>query len=129
MQSEAEFNYEDRYGKNRGKGWIIPAALFAAIGLIWILWAGIFHSAPTVRSTLYSFSITGEKEITIRYGIERKNADEKILCTLIAYDYDKNVVGQIDDPFDAGLKKEQRITPITTRSKPVSASISNCRAG
>ena len=129
MQSSAEFNYEDRYGKKANNSWLIPAALFAAVGLVWIIWAGVFHSAPPVRSTLYSFSITGEKEITLQYGIERKNINETITCTLIAYDYDKNVVGQIDDLFDTGKKKVQRTTPIPTRSKPVSAAISDCRVG
>jgi hypothetical protein len=129
MQSSAEFNYEDRYGKKAANTWLIPAALFAIAGLIWIIWAGLFHSAPAVRSTLYSFSITGEKEVTVQYGIERKNSDEKVICTLIAYDYEKNIVGQLDDLFDAGAKKIQRATPIATRSAPVSAAISDCRIG
>ena len=129
MQSGAKFNYEDRYGKKAGNTWIIPAALFAVVGLVWIAWAGLFHSTPAVRSTLYSFAITGEKEISVTYRIDRKNSDQKIVCTLIAYDYDKNVVGQIDDSFDPGAKKIQRTTPIATRSNPVSAAISDCRVG
>ncbi len=127
MQSGASFNYEDRYGKKASNTWIIPAVVFGAIGLIWIFWAGLFHSAPDVRSTLYSFSVTGDKEISLKYGIERKNPEKKITCTLLAYDYDKNIVGQIDDSFDPGQKSVQRKTPITTRSAPVSAAISNCR--
>jgi len=127
MQSAGSFNYEDRYGKKAGNTWLIPAIVFGVIGLVWILWAGLFHSVPSVRSTLYSFSATGEKEISLTYGIERKNQDEKIICTLVAYDVDKNVVGQIDDSFDPGTKKVQRTTPVATRSAPVSAAISNCR--
>ncbi len=127
MQSASSFNYEDRYGKKAGNTWLIPAIIFGVIGLVWILWAGLFHSVPTVRSTLYSFSVTGEKEISLKYGIERKNQEEKIACTLVAYDADKNVVGQIDDLFEPGKKKVQRTTPIATRSAPVSAAISNCR--
>lgn len=127
MQSAGSFNYEDRYGKKAGNTWLIPAIIFGGIGLVWILWAGLFHSVPSVRSTLYSFSVTGEKEISIKYAIQRKNQDEKITCTLVAYDVDKNVVGQIDDSFDPGEKKVQRNTPIATRSAPVSAAISNCR--
>jgi len=127
MQSASSFNYEDRYGKKAGNTWLIPAIIFGVIGLAWILWAGLFHSVPTVRSTLYSFSVTGEKEISLKYGIERKNHEEKIACTLVAYDADKNVVGQIDDLFEPGKKKVQRTTPIATRSAPVSAAISNCR--
>jgi hypothetical protein len=128
MQSSTSFNYEDRYGKRSNKGWVIPAAALAIFGLIWILWAGLFHSVPTVRSTLYSFSITGEKEVTIRYGIERKNRSQTIVCTLVAYDFDKNIVGQFDDRFEPGNKKVQRDTPVATRSAPVSAALSNCRA-
>ncbi len=68
------------------------------------------------------------KRITIRYGIERKNGSQTIVCTLVAYDFDKNIVGQFDDKFEPGNKRVQRDTPVATRSAPVSAALSNCRA-
>ena len=45
----------------------------------------------------------------------------------IAYDYDKNVVGQIDDVFTPGDKKVQHNTAIPARSTPVSGAISSCQ--
>jgi hypothetical protein len=127
MQTQEPFSYEERYGVRTSRPWIPVAVLLGLLGIGWTVWAGLHFAAPDVRSTLYSFSITGEKEITMRYGIERKNPDAQVTCTLIAYDYDKNVVGQIDDVFIAGVKKEQHNTAIPARSTPVSGAISDCQ--
>ncbi|MEY3686464.1 MAG: hypothetical protein RL313_196 [Actinomycetota bacterium] len=127
MFSEPEFSYEERYGKEPSKRWLIPAIALLVLGSAWIIWAGTFHSYPNLRSTLYSFAITGEKEVSIRYGIERKNGEDTVVCTLVAYDFDKNVVAQIDDEILPGEKELQRITVVPTRSAPVSAAISRCR--
>jgi hypothetical protein len=67
------FDYNDRYGSTPKRAWLLPAAIFAIIGLTWTLWAALDHSQPELRSTLYSFSVTGEREITMRYGIERRD--------------------------------------------------------
>jgi len=127
MLSASEFSYDDRYGKSSRKSWVIPAVFFAVLGVVWIIWAGLFHSVPEIRPTLYSFSITGEKEISLHYGIDRKDPSEDVICTLIAYDIDKNVIGQIDDLFSAGQQRIQRTTAIPTRTSPVSAAVSRCR--
>ena len=92
------FDYNDRYGITPKRAWILPAALFAIIGLAWTLWAALDHSQPELRSTLYSFSITGEREITMRYAIERRDPQAVVICTLLTLDIDKNVFSNIK-PF------------------------------
>ena len=121
------FDYNDRYGITRKRSWILPAAIFAIIGIPWTIWAALDHSQPELRSTLYSFSVTGEREITMRYAIERRDPDAVVLCTLITLDIDKNVVGQIDDQIDGGESKVERIVAIPARLAPVSARIASCR--
>ena len=126
-QPDETFDYNDRYGITPRKGWIAPAAIFALIGLSWTLWAALNHSQPELRSTLYSFEVTGDREITMKYAIDRRDPDAIVLCTLITLDIDKNIVGQIDDQIVGGESKVERIVAIPARITPVSARIAGCR--
>ena len=121
------FDYNERYGVTRKRSWVLPAVIVAIIGVPWTIWAALDHSQPELRSTLYSFSITGEREITMRYGIERRDPEAVVICTLLTLDIDKNIVGQIDDQIDGGEKKVIRTVAIPARLAPVSARIAACR--
>jgi len=126
-QPDETFDYNDRYGISPRKGWIAPAAIVAVIGLSWTLWAALSHSQPELRSTLYSFAVTGDREITMKYAIDRRDPDATVICTLISIDIDKNIVGQIDDQIKGGESKVERIIAIPARIAPVSARIAGCR--
>jgi hypothetical protein len=126
-EPDETLDYNDRYGITPRKSWIAPAAVFAILGLSWTLWAALSHSQPELRSTLYSFSVTGEREITMKYAIDRRDPDAIVICTLITLDIDKNIVGQIDDQILAGQSKVERIVAIPARIAPVSARIASCR--
>jgi hypothetical protein len=126
-EPDETFDYNDRYGISPRKGWIAPAAVFAIIGLSWTLWAALSHAQPELRSTLYSFSVTGDREITMKYAIDRRDPEAIVLCTLIILDIDKNIVGQIDDQIVAGQSHVERLVAIPARITPVSARIAGCR--
>ena len=126
-QSGETFDYNDRYGITPRRHWIAPAAILAVIGLTWTIWAALNHSQPELRSTLYSFAITGDREITMKYAIDRRDTDAIVICTLITLDIDKNIVGQIDDQIEGGESKVERIIAIPARIAPVSARIAGCR--
>lgn len=128
MQTGEEFSYEDRYGKTGGNRWVAYAFGFAIVGLLWVFWAGLHHANPAISSQLISFQVTGEKEISVRYLINRNDPEQVVICTLKAFDQDKSVVGQIDDTVAAGERSSEQTTAIPTRSAPVTASISRCRA-
>jgi len=57
----------------------------------------------------------------------RKDGAQVLICTLIARDYDKNIVGQIDDEIAAGLASIEKFTTIPTRSQAVNADVIACR--
>ena len=126
-EPDETFDYNDRYGITPRKSWVAPAVVLAVIGLSWTLWAALNHSQPELRSTLYSFSVTGDREITMKYAIDRRDPDAIVLCTLITLDIDKNIVGQIDDQIVAGQSHVERIVAIPARIAPVSARIAGCR--
>jgi hypothetical protein len=122
-----QFDYNDRYGIKPSKSWIKYAIGFALIGGIWIAWAGLHHAQPLVRSELISFSTQDPRKPVIRYFIQRDNVKNVIICTLTARDYEKNIVGQVQDSIEAGESFVERSVTIPTRAYAVNAGISGCR--
>jgi len=127
MQSGPEFSYEDRYGVRPTKGWVTPAVIIAVIGISWLIWAGLHHSNPNIRASVISFTATTDRAMSIRYEVVRKDKGQVITCTLVARDYDKNVVGQIEDEIGPGLAVVEKNTDIPTRSQGVNADVVACR--
>jgi len=123
----SEFSYNDRYGVRSGNRWVAPAIFFAVTGIAWLLWAGLYHSNPVIRSSLISYSITSEREISVRYSVQRQDRNRAIICTLIARDFDKNVVGQIDDEIAPGLATLERTVSVPSRVPAVNGDVKGCR--
>jgi hypothetical protein len=128
MQSEKPFNYEERYGATKAARWPAVALFIAILGIGWLMWSALYHSNPSLRSQLISFTITDDRSASVRYFIERQDSNQVVVCTLIARDYDKNVVGQIDQEIPAGKSKVELVTDVPTRSEAVNADVSSCRA-
>ena len=127
MQSGSQFSYEDRYGVRPTKKWVLPATVIAVIGMSWLVWVGLHHSNPDIRSSVISFTATTDRAMSIRYEVVRKDKDQVLTCTLVARDYDKTVVGQIEDEIGPGLAVVQKNTEIPTRSQGVNADVVACR--
>ena len=123
----AEFSYNDRYGIRPGNRWLAPAIFFTVTGIAWLLWAGLHHSNPPIRYSLISYSITSEQEISVRYSVQRHDKDAVVICTLIARDFEKNIVGQIDDVIEPGLAALERTTSVQSRGPAVNADVTSCR--
>ena len=128
MQSPEPFNYEERYGAAKATRWPAIALVVAILGIGWLMWSALYHSNPPLRSQLVSFTITNDREASVRYFIERTDSQQIVVCTLIARDYDKNIVGQIDQEIGAGKSKVELVTVVPTRSESVNADVSSCRA-
>ena len=128
MQSPEPFNYEERYGAKKGTKWPVVAAIVAILGIGWLMWTALYHSNPPLRSQLVSFTIPSDREASVRYFIERTDSQKVVVCTLIARDFDKNIVGQIDQEIAAGKSKIELVTLVPTRSEAVNADVSSCRA-
>jgi hypothetical protein len=128
MQNPDAFNYEERYGAAKSTRWPAIALVVAILGIGWLMWSALYHSNPSLRSQLVSFAITDDRSASVRYFIERADSNQVVVCTLIARDFDKNVVGQIDQEIPAGKSKVELVTVVPTRSEAVNADVSSCRA-
>jgi hypothetical protein len=128
MQNPDAFNYEERYGAAKATRWPVIALVVAILGIGWLMWSALYHSNPPLRSQLVSFTITDDRSASVRYFIEREDSNQVVVCTLIARDFDKNVVGQIDQEIPAGKSKVELVTDVPTRSEAVNTDVSSCRA-
>ena len=122
----SQFDFNDRYGVRPAHAWIKYAIFFAIIGGGWLLWAGMHHSNPDIRTQLISFSTQDPRNPEIRYSVQRKSASAVITCTLTARDFEKNVVGQIEETIPAGDTYLELTTTIPTRADAVNAGIERC---
>jgi hypothetical protein len=125
--SERQFDFNDRYGVSPARSWIKYAVFFAIVGGSWLTWSGLHHSNPELRTELISFITEDPRKPEIRYSVQRKSGDDVVLCTLTARDFEKNVVGQIEETIPAGDTYLERTTAIPTRADAVNARIENCR--
>ncbi len=128
MQSQEPFDYNDRYGVKKGRSWIAIALVTAIVGVGWITWAGLHHSNPTFRVQVITFVVGDMREVSVRYSVDRHSTTTSTICTVIARDYEKNIVGQIDQEIPAGEAKVELVTVVPTRSEAVNADVISCRA-
>ena len=126
MQSQSPFDYDDRYGIKKGVNWVGFAAFLAIAGIGWLTWAGLHHSNPPIRVQLISFTVENDRETSIRYSVDRNGVDGPVICTLIARDYYKNIVGQLDEEVAAGQGKVELRTSVATRIEAVNADVLGC---
>jgi nitrogen regulatory protein PII-like uncharacterized protein len=128
MQSQEPFDYNERYGLRKKRSWVGIALITAIVGIGWITWAGLYHSNPEIRVQLISFTIDNDREVSVRYFVERDSADAVSICTVIARDFYKDIVGQIDVEIPSGKEKVELVSVVPTRSLAVNADVSTCRA-
>ncbi len=66
-QDKSQFDFNDRYGIKPARTWVRYAAVTAIIGGAWLLWAGLHHAQPALRSELISFITEDPRSPEIRY--------------------------------------------------------------
>ena len=125
-QEKSQFDFNDRYGVKSERAWIKYAVISALVGGGWLLWAGLHHSNPEIRTELISFITEDPRKPEIRYSVQRKSGSDVVVCTLTARDFEKNVVGQIEETIPAGDTYLELTTAIPTRADAVNAAIERC---
>ena len=129
LPAETQAMLAERYGIKERKSWRLIAILVGLIGLPWLFWSAWHHSNPEIRVTLVSFQNEKADSIDITYLVQRRDPSTVLSCTLLARDYDKNVVGEIEDRGPASADSEVTITTtIPARVTPVNAAVLECRA-
>jgi hypothetical protein len=120
----------DRYGPARGRWWKIVAALIAIIMIPWLLWSAEYHSRPDFGYEIISFEILSEREVSLTYVVERNKQELSLICTLVARDFEKNIVGEVSDILATNRApgKTTRKILIPTRSPAVNGAVVACNS-
>lgn len=120
---------EDRYGLNEKKLWPVIATISLILGLPWLIWSGWHHSNPPFRSELVKYDVKSDHSVDITFQVSRGNPSTALSCTLVARDYQKNVVGEIDYVVAPSQSKTISITTaVPTRLAAASVEIIRCQA-
>jgi hypothetical protein len=88
---------------------------------------GVASFQPRYPNPVITFVVDNDRAVSVRYSVDRHSTVVATVCTLIARDYDKNIVGQIDQEIPAGQSKVELVTVVPTRSEAVNADVSSCR--
>jgi hypothetical protein len=117
-----------RYGKSKNGLWKYLAFLLLALGLPWLMWSAWYHSNPPARVMLVSFKPIDERSIEITFELDRRDPKLAHSCTLVARDFEKNIVGEIDlDVAPSNANPVKIRTSIPTRLAAVNAGVLECR--
>lgn len=120
---------QKRYGikASRIPNWLPLAIALLIAGIGWIIWSGGNHSNPEIRYNLISFKPIDDKNMEIRFTVNFKTTSKAHSCTLVARDYQANVVGQKQMEFPSGISAQDVTTLIPTRIKAVNAGVVACQ--
>jgi hypothetical protein len=117
----------DRFGPERSRGRIIIALVISIIALPWLLQTAWRYSNPEFSISPVKYQTLDDSNISLTFDLIRRNPDTPTICTLIALDIDRNIVGEIDLKVPGGDARVERITStIPTRLRAVNASASRC---
>lgn len=115
-----------RYGQRNNRSWRYAALIVSLIGIPWLIWSAWSFSNPPYKATVISYETLSDEKITITFTLARRDETQLFLCTLLAEDFDRNVVGEIEYLVKPGPDRARLTTEIPTRLRPVAASILSC---
>ncbi len=118
----------DRYIPHQPNRFQKPLLVIGFVALTIATFVGAYRFAnPPIRASLVAFSITSDKEVNIKYAIDRRNPNQVLICTLIARDMEKTIVGQIEIQVPATPNKSiEMVSAVPTRVRAVTAGVVRC---
>ena len=125
--SEYYFDYNDRYGVKNQKAWIPYAIIIGILFGGWLMWSALHHARPAISYEVISFDNKDPRNIELRYSVTRRDTSQSATCVLAALNYDKVLVGQIEETINpVGPSYQERITYIPSRDDAVNAKVVTC---
>ena len=109
---------------------IAVAAVVAAAGTVWLVWAILLHSSPPVQAQLVSYRTPAEHSIVARLPVARSADDVKASCLLRALAADHTVVGELS--FTVGSSSPTTTTlerSVRTERRATTVELTGCSAG
>lgn len=118
----------DRYLPHQPSRFQKPLLAIGFIALTLVTAFGAYWFAnPPIRAALIAFSITSDNEVSIKYSIDRRDPKQNLICTLVAKDIEKTIVGQIEIQIPPTTAKSiEMVSAVPTRVRAVTAAVVRC---
>ena len=118
----------DRYLPHQPSRFQKSLIMIGFVALTIVTFVGAYRFAnPPIRASLIAFSITSDKEVNIKYSIDRRDPKQVLICTLVAKDMDKTIVGQIEIEIPPStVKSLEMVSAVPTRVRAVTAGVVRC---
>ena len=102
-------------------------AAVAAVGLTWLVWAGLFHATPAVTADVPAFTINSDTSMTVTITVQRSDPSVAATCRVIAQATDFQPVAELEVAVPAStVKLANLVVELTTLRRATSASVSGC---
>jgi Domain of unknown function (DUF4307) len=117
-----------RYGRPGGRRrWWVAAGPLAAVGLGWVVWAGLGQARADVRWSAVGFVVQGSRAVQVTYDVG-KDPSATVVCRIRALDRTKSVVGLTDVTIGPTSRRVTRRTDrVRTSATAVTGLVDSCR--
>jgi hypothetical protein len=102
-------------------------AVGTAIGLVWLVWAALFHASPPVSGQMSGFQIVSDTEIVVTLTVDRPDPAQPVVCRVLALGEDYSPVGeqQVEVEGTADRVVNTQVRLVTLR-RAMTASVKEC---
>jgi hypothetical protein len=102
-------------------------AVGAAVGLVWLVWAALFHATPAVAGQMSGFRVVSDTEILVTLTVDRRDPAQPVTCLVLAQGEDFEPVGeqQVQVPGATAPVVNTEVRLVTLR-RAMTASVKGC---
>jgi hypothetical protein len=118
-----------RYPPPRVPRWVKVAAVavVAAVGIGWVIWAGLAHSRQPVEAQVASYVVPADTSIEIVLTVQRPDPSRAARCQVLAQSADLATVGEQSVMIPPGTAELQNLTvTLVTLRRAAGASVRDC---
>jgi len=101
-----------------------------ALGLGWLVWAGLVHATPAVSAQVSAFTVVSDTTIRVTMTVQREDPSVPATCRVIAQSPDFQPVAEQEVAVPSSTVALANIPlELTTLRRATSASVSGCQVG
>ena len=102
-------------------------AVGTAIGLVWLVWAALFHASPAVSGQMSGFQVVSDTEIVVTLTVDRPDPAQPVVCRVLALGEDYSPVGeqQVEVEGTADRVVNTQVRLVTLR-RAMTAAVKEC---
>jgi hypothetical protein len=109
---------------------MVGVGVLAAVGLGWLVWAGLVYATPQVSAQIASYVVKDDRTISIVLTVERRDPSIPATCRVVAQASDFETVGEVEVAVRPGQNTLTNLdTSIVTLRRATTAVAKGCTSG